>query len=533
MNVFLRSWFGNPDRRNHELLVNMLLDRDTANQLLTPINAQKPPFVFHREQLLFIAKETVLICPERGLNPLTQGGAALTRIFLMANDHFYAQHPETTDHEQNALNLLSNLIPRVEYSAPHAFRNAIARSHLMYGRFADDLKGDVDYIDVKARFHKLIDLSPDEFMGLCFGLLFKYMNATVESLVSNPDSLFLEEDYFNRTAVGENQLRNFKKEISATPEELKRMFERKLIGPSDFTLFRAKPFYSSGGRFFCIDPGFLAEKLETAPFWRTMLSMSSKQERDAFLAFTGKVFEKYATWLLRESVGRDNRHNQFFSSPKYERDGTEVCDGIVLCGCDAVFIEYKGGVFTAASKYGRNPGNLHAEIEEKLIRNPEGKRKGIEQLAEAIRRTCRKSDFDRIHGIDLSGVRRIFPLLILRDAIGDAPMMNSYLRAKFEAIPTLSSRTIRPRILTPLVCVAADTLEHVTAFLKDASLSDILEARYRNNKGMGAPFLAVKNDVLQRLGQKENFLLQNAFEGFIKPLLRRLFPEESAKYDAL
>ena len=112
-------------------------------------------------------------------------------------------------------------------------------------------------------------------------------------------------------------------------------------------------------------------------------------------------------------------------------------------------------------------------------------------------------------------------------------MMNSYLRAKFEAIPTLSSRTIRPRILTPLVCVAADTLEHVTAFLKDASLSDILEARYRNNKGMGAPFLAVKNDVLQRLGQKENFLLQNAFEGFIKPLLRRLFPEESAKYDAL
>ena len=27
--------------------------------------------------------------------------------------------------------------------------------------------------------------------------------------------------------------------------------------------------------------------------------------------------------------------------------------------------------------------------------------------------------------------------------------------------------------------------------------------------------------------------LRGAFEGFIKPLLRRLFPEESAKYDAL
>ncbi len=202
----------------------------------------------------------------------------------------------------------------------------------------------------------------------------------------------------------------------------------------------------------------------------------------------------------------------------------------MLCGSDAMFMEYKGAIFTAVSKYGRNPAKLALEIEEKLIRNPEGKRKGIEQLAEAIRRTCRKKDADRIDGVDLSSVRRVFPLLILRDGIGDAPMMNAFLKNRFEALPTLSSKTIRPKILTPLFCIAADTLEYITAFLKDVSLSDILDARYRGNKGMGMPFLAVDNDVLEPLGEKRNFVLENAFHTSVEPLVKALFPAEFAEH---
>jgi hypothetical protein len=530
INVLLHSWFGGvPDLTSHELLVKMLFDASTAEHFLKGSSAQEPRFVFHREQLLFVAKEAILNCPHAGLNPLGRPPGAMTRLFLMANDHFYTPQPETTDHEQKLLNLLANLIPSVEYSAPHAFQNATARSHLMHGRFADELKGDVDYVNTTERFRRLIDLTPDEFMGLCFGLLTKYMNATVQSFATQPDSLFLNEEYFQRTAIGMDQIRKFKKELSASPEEMKRVFEKRLTGPSDFTMFRAKPLYSSGGRVFCIDPGFLAEKLETAPFWRTMLSIPTKEGRDAYIAFWGRVFEKYVRWLLVESVGTDNKHNRFFPSPKYEIDGSEVCDGLMLCGSDAVFMEYKGGVFTAGSKYGRNPAKLRAEIEEKLIRNPEGKRKGIEQLAEAIRRTCRKKESDRIIGVDLSSVRRVFPILILRDGIGDAPLMNAFLKNRFDAFPTLSSKTIRPNILTPFFCVAIDTLEYLAAFLKDAKLSDILDARYRANKGMGGPFLAVSNDVLERLGEKRNILLEDAFHSFVEPLIKALFPEEAAK----
>ena len=529
MNVLLRSWFrGAPDNANHEALVRMLLDEATAYQLLMRSAGQETYFVFHREQLLFVAKEAILSCPAAGLNPLNQPRGAMTRLFLMANDHLYAARPETTDYEKKLLNLLTNLVPSIEYSAPHAFRNAIARSHLMYGRFANELKNEADYINVGEKFRELVGLTPDEFMGLCFGLLSKYMKSTIQSFAASPECLFIADAYFQQTAIGAEQIHKFKKELSATSDELKAAFEKKMAGPSDFTSFRAKPLYPSGDRMFCIDPGFLAEKLETAPFWRTLLSMDDKG-RDALLRFSGKVFERYTNWLLAESVGRDNKHNMVVASPQYESDGSEVCDALMLCGSDAVFIEYKGAFFTAASKYGRSPEKLLQEIEDKLIRNPEGKRKGIEQLADAIRRTCRKAEPERVRGVDLANIKRIFPLLVLRDGIGDAPMMNAFLLNRFDAISTLSSKTVEPKILTPLFCMAADALEYISGFLKDASLSDILDARYRANKGMGAPFLAVDNDVLDPLGEKRNTVLENAFHSFVEPMVKALFPEEFEK----
>ncbi|MGD0012399.1 MAG: hypothetical protein ABSE93_28145 [Terriglobia bacterium] len=532
INVFLRSWWrGAPEQTSHEVLLKIIFDEATAERFLRRSKEEQTHFVFHREQLLFIAKEAILCCPEVGAYPLGQPPGVLARLFLMASDHLYSPQPETTDFEQKVLNLLANLIPSLEYSAPPAFRNAMARSHLMYGRFADELKNDVDYVDISSRFRKLTYLTPDEFMGLCFGLLSKYTNATVQTFAANPaSSLFLQEGYFQQTAIDNDKIRKFKKELSATPAEFKKVFERRPTGPSDFTLFRAKPLYSTGDQLFCIDPGFLAEKLETGPFWRTILSVSGKEARDSFVAFWGRVFERYVNWLMSESVGTGNKDNTFFPSPKYASDGSEVCDGLMLCGSDAVFMEYKGGVFRAESKYGGNPSKLRAEIEEKLIRNPEGKRKGIEQLAEAIRRTCQKEGPEEILGVDLSRVRRLFPLLILRDGIGDAPMMNAFLNHKFDAIPSLSRKTVRPKILTPLFCMAADTVEYVAAFLKDASLSDILDARYRGNKGMGNPFLATKNDILDSLGEKSSVVLENAFREFVEPLVKALFPNEAAMH---
>jgi hypothetical protein len=529
INILLGSWLkGVPDETDHALVLKTVFGAQAGDKLMQEAKNRGAQLVFHREQLLLISKEAILVCPEAGLSPF-QHVADLIPVFLMANDHLYASNADTSDFEQRLLNLLVNLIPSFEYSGPHAFSNAVARAHLMYGRFTDELKGDADYVDITAQFQKLVDLAPAEFMGLCFGLLSKYLNASPQSFVTNPNSLFLEDSYYQQTALSVDKIAKFRKEVSAKTDELKKIFEKRLTGPSDFTLFRAKPLYQTGANtFFCIDPGFLAEKMETGPFWRTLFAISAKEKKDALLAFWGRVFERYVNWLLSESVGSNNPRNVFFASPRYESDQSEVCDGLLLCGSDAVFMEYKGAVFTAQSKYGGSPQKLGAEIQDKLIQNPQGKRKGIEQLAESIRRTCRRKDADKIAGVDLAHIRRVFPLLIVRDGIGEAPMLNALLNHKFDGSPLLSFKTIRPRILTPLFCISADTLEYISAYLRDASLSDILDARYRGNKGMGGPFLAIDNEILDPLGDKRSEVLRQAFNEFTKTIVATLFPKEAA-----
>jgi hypothetical protein len=175
---------------------------------------------------------------------------------------------------------------------------------------------------------------------------------------------------------------------------------------------------------------------------------------------------------------------------------------------------------------------LKTEIESKLLQNDRGRPKGIMQLADAIRRTCRREAPEGIHGIDLSDVRTIYPLLLTRDAIGDVFLINEILNAKFRAIPTLSRKTVQPKRLTPLVCMAAETIEQVAPYLSDVPFSDIIDDRYRGRRSMGANFFGVDIPLLRELGERENKILAGAFHEFTQPLVKALFPEEYARANA-
>jgi len=159
---------------------------------------------------------------------------------------------------------------------------------------------------------------------------------------------------------------------------------------------------------------------------------------------------------------------------------------------------------------------------------PKGNRKGLEQLAEAIRRTCGRGSVETVRGVDLSQARTIYPLLITRDPIGDFPLVNAKLSSVFREIPTLSFKTVRPRKLAPLFCLSVGSAEYIASYLNNARLGDILEARYNANKGMGMPFWATENSVLDSFGDRENALLEQAFHEFTEPMVKALFPSEFA-----
>lgn len=306
INAILRCWQGGaPNVDAHAHLVLSLFQSDEAQRLIQGTkNQQQPHFVFHRQQLLFVAKEAILYCPARGIDPLSQPPGPVGTLFLMANDHLHYGFPQTNDYEQKLLNTLTELVVVGEYSGYHAFRNGIARAHLMYSRFSDELAGDPDYANIRDRFGALVGMPMDEFQGLCFALLWKYFNVTVESYAKDPNSMFLQQSYFAQTAISIENVNKLVAELSTTPEGFKKIFERRLKGKNDFTLFRSKPLCFVSDHLFCIDPGLLAEKLESGPFWRVHFSLLSDKEKESLHRFWGKLFERYMNWMLTQNIER-------------------------------------------------------------------------------------------------------------------------------------------------------------------------------------------------------------------------------------
>jgi hypothetical protein len=244
INAVLRCWQGGaPNVEEHGHLVRSLFQPAEAERLIQGSQSQQEPhFVFHRQQLLFVAKEAILHCPTSGVDPLRQQpGPGVGRLFLMANDHLHYGFPQTNDYEQKLWNTLTELVVVGEYSGYHAFRNGIARAHLMYSRFSDELRTDPDYTNIQDRFGTLVGMPIDEFQGLCFGLLWKYFNVSVESYARDPNSLFVQQSFFAQTAISTAKVGNFVDELSTTPDSFKKVFERRLKGKNDFTLFRSKP----------------------------------------------------------------------------------------------------------------------------------------------------------------------------------------------------------------------------------------------------------------------------------------------------
>lgn len=244
--------------------------------------------------------------------------------------------------------------------------------------------------------------------------------------------------------------------MSANADALATLVNDKDPHANDFTIFRNKPLFADVGCFFPLDVAILAEKFDSGPFWRVHEHIPP-DDRARFHSFWGSVFEDYINWLFGECV--DGKHNQFYPDPKYaDRPAEQVCDGIIVCGRNAVLIEYKSSTFTVGAKYGGNPKKLEGDLRKKLVGTPES-RKGVYQLADAVEKLCRYENPDEIAGVDLTQVTTIFPLIITRDDLGSALGTNAFLNLHFQEL--INAKRF-PRSVTPLFCLSADDLEKLS-----------------------------------------------------------------------
>jgi len=483
------------------------------------MNPANRRIVFHRQQLLLVAKEAILHCEEQAQDPLLLpywgklGGA-----FLMANDHLHFDHPHPASEEEEMIGMLPNFVLVQEYSGRNLLAHRVVRSHLMYTRFAAALSGHPEYVNLAHVFQDPTGLALVEYEALCFGALSRCMKIDLAAFKASPGVFLLSANNFQSTALPGDKVERFFDEVSATVETFRSDFTAKETALVDFTRFRDKPLVRHGDTLFPLDLGLLAEKIETGPFWRVLTGLPDDHNKKRLHAFWGALFEEYLNWLFSGSV--DGNLNIYHHSPKYVSDGSQACDGIIRCGSVAVVMEYKGSTFTARGKYGGSGDLLVDEIKKKLVK-AEKEKKGVTQLADAIHRMFSRSNPARVEGIDLSSVRTVFPVLVTRDEIGGTMLVNYLLNKEFQQV--LHKKRVRPHRVTPLFCLTADEVEYISAYLRTVRFSDILQDRYNADASLKMPLAFLELPSLA--GNLRNDLLKHEFEGFANGVKEALYPD--------
>ncbi len=194
-----------------------------------------------------------------------------------------------------------------------------------------------------------------------------------------------------------------------------------------------------------------------------------------------------------------------------------------------MILEYKGGLFSANAKYDGAPEALRSDLEKKFV-GTEAKRKGVRQLIQAVEDLFSASGCE-IADIDTSRISKVYPVLVIHDDIGGAWFLNAYLNRRFKAL--LNRRTSKfvnkagsRVVVTPLFCVSADHLEGIAGCLRTTALSDILEARYRQEKALNLPFLLVENPSLGEEAFRFPEFLRKETSEFIDKLKKSFAPKE-------
>jgi hypothetical protein len=118
----------------------------------------------------------------------------------------------------------------------------------------------------------------------------------------------------------------------------------------------------------------------------------------------------------------------------------------------------------------------------------------VRQLAQAVERLSGRKP-EGILGVDLSGIKTLLPLVVMRDDFGSAFGMNTYLHYRFRELNPGPNSSFE---IPSLFSLSVDDIEKLTPYLSDSSLAEILLAKFRQEPSLFSPFWIVRNDVLEK-----------------------------------
>lgn len=512
-------------------LISLFFDPGLRPRLIAGYWSSDPRRVlFHRRQILLIAKLAILHCTGRGIDARVSP-ERFGQVLLKANDHFHyglltdlagSRVSERDDYARIVMEMLAT----GESTSPH-IGNLITRNHLMLTRFADELRGEADFVEVAVEHEQATGLTIEEFEALIFAVLSRFGEETAKKLFADPGVLPLKEANFGTVAVAPVKTRAFVDSLAADPVTMAEELRQRDNGPNDLTIFRKFPlvqqYYNlhlttAWCGFLMLDGLLLVEKIQTGPYWNANRKHGLRLHK-----FWGAVFERYVNELMRQACAGTKA--TFIPDPRAAGNpDVQICDGIVASGDSIVLIEYKSSMFRADTKYAGKYSVLAAEVEKKLVYDKEdAQRKGVAQLTEAVLKLFGPTTGNlAVPGIDLKVVKRVYLYIVTLDSIGGAIGMSSLLNTFLDEL--LDRSLFQPVEIRPLFCSDIEGLEAVSGFFKTTTLPQILEQWFATNPPLTMPLLALD---LAPLPWPGNEWLGAEWRNIFKTMVRILFPDKN------
>ena len=503
INCVLHSIINERDEGAHDQILLDLFPKAIADRLQLECRSEGRA-VFHRQQLLFVAREALSCCREDASAGVESLGQGFGLILLMANDLLVLPSLEDIGPFDKLIHTASQFIPIGEASGFHQPLDKIIRSHLVLSRFLDN-----NQINFQQAFADKTGLSIEIFQSLCFAAVVKFTGCTYALSRSNPSLVVLDENYYADSAIAKEHIKCFFDDVGWELASAREYLARKKPKYNDYTIFKDKPLVKVANAYCVVDLAFLIEKLESSLFWRVHASVQPQQS-NLVHSLWGKIFERYLNWFIEASV--NHGVNRFIGWPKFaDSENEEVCDAIILCDDAAAFFEFKGSTFKAEAKYGGEPDLLKEEIDNKIIGTRE-QPNGATQLMRSIEQVFDRRSPRLVKGIDLSHVRKVFPVVVTRDDIGSAWLINHYVSQRYRLL--FCRKGLRKAQFAPIFLLAAEDVEKLGAYLSQVPIVELLEMRYRDDPKLLRSFWTAGDSILNKYQFRRSPVLEEAYKEF-------------------
>ncbi len=477
------------------------------------------PCIFHRQQLLALMRWVGTVCTDAGHDLDDDRTFVFGKACLMMNDFLHpGDIPEEWPVEQRKIELLAQFLPTYELSNPPKLVNSVVRAFHLATHILPKLPNGAKYLE---RFREATGFELLRYVALMFGLWATLYVPDEEELKRGGFLTLDPATSFRQGSVPQAEWEKLLIHEAVPVRDLPdRIYSLSRNNPKyDFRIFRQWPLVQmNDGRFFCLDLGFLADRMSQGVYWTIHEALAS-EDRQQFAADWGKAFEVYVKEALADMYSTSS--GIFLSQPRM-RNGKELADGMPYNGPILVLLEVKGSFLTMEARCSGQSYLALRDIGEKFVK------RGVHQLAGAVRRICspaQSADLQAM-GVNPDDLQLVIPVLVALEASVESPFVGWYLNQEFQKkVQDLDN----PRRLKigPLVVLSAEELEDIEANRDPLGIFEMLKRKGAEDPLHTDSFHIFANQHLwAKSARNERIAAQ--FDGLFDEVVTLLFGKQGA-----